>query len=121
MKPVAPKAEAPAPKATAPLAAAPTAKAPAPQVASAVNVKDIAIGTQVLATDGAKIGVVNRVGSDASGTVTEIHVAPGGVAGLGVPFITVPANGIASAGKDIKLTLTTDDAKKLQVMDGKKG
>ena len=121
-KPAAPQAAAPAQKAPAPQAEAPAAKAaPVAQDGGGVKGKDIAIGTPVLATDGAKIGVVNRVGLDASGAVTEIHVAPGGVAGLGVPVIAVPGNGIASIGKDVKLSLTAEDAKKLQVIDGKKG
>ena len=111
------KAAAPAPTAAAPAPAAPAA---APQAAApaAAKVKDITIGTAVLGTDGKKIGVINRVVSDASGSVLQIHVAPGGVAGLGVPVIAIPANRIASTGADVKLSLSSEDAKKLPVEGG---
>ena len=82
---------------------------------------DILIGAPVVGTDGSKIGVINRVSSDASGKVTAIEVAPGGVAGLGVPVIAIPANSIASTGPNVKLSVTADEAKKLQVQDGKNG
>ena len=73
----------------------------------------------MLATDGKKIGVINRVVSDASGAILQIHVATGGTAGLGVPVIAVPANRIASAGSDVKLSMTSDEASKLPVEGGK--
>ena len=97
------------------------ATAPAPASASAANLKSIAIGSAVVGTDGKKIGVINRVVSDASGAVLQIHVAPGGTAGIGVPVIAVPANRIASAGAaDVKLSLSSDEASKLPI-EGRKG
>ncbi len=86
-----------------------------------IKSSDISIGAQVVGTDGSKIGVINRVSSDASGKVTAIEVAPGGVAGLGVPVIAIPGTEITSTGPNVKLSVTADEAKKLQVQDGKNG
>ena len=86
-----------------------------------IKSSDISIGAQVVGTDGSKIGVINRVSADASGKVTAIEVAPGGVAGLGVPVIAIPGTEITSTGPNVKLSVTADEAKKLQVQDGKNG
>jgi PRC-barrel domain len=84
-----------------------------------VKSKDIAVGSPVVGADGKKIGVINRVVSDATGAVMQIHVAPGGTAGIGVPVIAVPANRITGTGADVKVSLSSEEAKTLPVEGGK--
>ena len=105
-------AEAPADAA----AEAPAAGEAAP-AASELSATDLAIGTPVMASDGVQIGEVNRVTSDASGKVSEIHVTAGGPAGLGAKVVAIPANMITSGGKPVKVSISAADAKKLPILD----
>ncbi|HMN36125.1 MAG TPA: PRC-barrel domain-containing protein [Hyphomicrobium sp.] len=109
----APAAEAPAAEEAAPADAAQVPAAPASQFSAA----DLAIGTPVVASDGVQIGEVNRVTSDASGKVSEIHVTAGGPAGLGAKVVAIPANMIAAGGKPVKVSISAAEAKKLPILD----
>lgn len=97
-------------------AEAPAAAEAAP-AASELSATDLAIGTPVMASDGVQIGEVNRVTSDASGKVSEIHVTAGGPAGLGAKVVAIPANMITSGGKPVKVSISAADAKKLPILD----
>ncbi len=105
-------AEAPADAA----AEAPAAGEAAP-AASELSATDLAIGTPVMASDGVQIGEVNRVTSDASGKVSEIHVTAGGPAGLGAKVVAIPANMITAGGKPVKVSISAAEAKKLPILD----
>ena len=114
----------PADDAAAPAEEAPAdaaAEAPAPEeaapAASELSAADLAIGTPVMASDGIQIGEVNRVTSDASGKVSEIHVTAGGPAGLGAKVVAIPANMITSGGSPVKVSISAADAKKLPILD----
>ncbi len=131
----APAEETAAPEAAAPEetpatdAAAPTEEAPADAAAEApaaeeaapaageLSAADLAIGTPVMASDGVQIGEVNRVTSDASGKVSEIHVTAGGPAGLGAKVVAIPADMITSGGTPVKVSISAADAKKLPILD----
>lgn len=116
----APAAEQPA-AAEAPAEAAPAAEAPAKAAAAApagaITSKDLVIGTPVMAADGVQIGEVNRVTSDASGKVSEIHVTAGGPAGLNAKVVSIPAKFITAVGKPVKVSISGADAKKLPILD----
>lgn len=110
-----------APKATPPSGKEATAPATAPaQGASSAQhsggVGDLNVGSVVVGTDGVKIGELNRVKSDASGKVIEIHVTNGVPAGLGVPVVAIPAAKITSGGRDVKVSLSSAEAKKLPIL-----
>lgn len=115
--------EAPAADAAAPAEAPADAAAEAPAAeeaapaASELSAADLAIGTPVMASDGVQIGEVNRVTSDASGKVSEIHVTAGGPAGLGAKVVAIPANMIISGGTPVKVSISAADAKKLPILD----
>jgi len=118
----------PADDAAAPAQEAPAdaaAEAPAPEeaapAASELSAADLAIGTPVMASDGIQIGEVNRVTSDASGKVSEIHVTAGGPAGLGAKVVAIPANMITSGGSPVKVSISAADAKKLPILDDGQG
>jgi hypothetical protein len=79
------------------------------------------IGATVFGSDGAKIGELNRVTSDASGKVEEIRVTAGGEAGLNAKVFAVPADKITGVKDGVRLSLSSDDAKKLPVIDNGNG
>ena len=87
---------------------APAATSPA----TSVTIKDVKVGSPVFGSDGAKIGAINKISADANGQISEIYVAPGGVTGLGVPVIQVLASQIVSAGPNVKLSVSAEEAKK---------
>ena len=93
-------------------AAQPIAPAAA-QPATGVTIKDVKVGSPVFGSDGAKIGAINRISADASGQISEIYVAPGGVTGLDVPVIQVLGSQIASTGPNVKLSVSAEEARKL--------
>ena len=109
----APAAAQPAAEATAAPAAAEPA---APATASTLKASDFALGAVVVGSDGKQVGTINRVRSEASGMVSEIHVATSAT-----NVIAVPGDKIASGGKDVKLSLTSDEAGKLPAVGGKEG
>lgn len=101
--------------------AAPAKEAAAPKSGAGVTAQDLAVGSSVVGSDGVKIGEINRVTSDAKGNVTEIHVTQGKPAGLGVPVVAIPVAKITSGGKDVKVGLSSADAKKLPVVKDDNG
>lgn len=100
-------------------AAQPIAPAAAP--AASVTIKDVKIGSPVFGNDGAKIGAINRISADANGQISEIYVAPGGVTGLNVPVIQVLGSQIASAGPNVKLSVSAEEAKKFPAVPNSSG
>ncbi len=123
----APAAEAPAPAAeaapeaapapaaeAAPAAPAKAVEAPAEPKSSAAAAHKVALGAVVVGADGKEVGTVNRVRTEASGNVTEIHIQ----SKTGV--ISVPGNKIASGGQNVKLSLTADEFGKLPALGGSK-
>lgn len=106
----------------APVEAAPaaeTAAAPAAPVAETeISAKDLAIGSAVFGNDGEKIGEVNRVTASASGAVTEIQVTTGGKAGLGAEVVAISGDKITAVSDGVKLSLSSQEAKSLPVIDG---
>ena len=101
--------------------AAPAKEAAAPKGGAGVTAQDLAVGSSVVGSDGVKIGEINRVTSDAKGNVTEIHVTQGKPAGLGVPVVAIPVAKITSGGKDVKVGLSSADAKKLPIVKDDNG
>lgn len=113
--------------ATAPVEAAPTSETPAAETAAApeapvaeteISANDLAIGSAVFGNDGEKIGEVNRVTASASGTVTEIQVTTGGKAGLGADVVAISGDKITAVSDGVKLSLSSQEAKSLPVIDG---
>ena len=109
-------AAAPADAAPAVEAAAPAEPAAPAAAASTLKASDFALGAVVVGSDGKQVGTINRVRSEASGMVSEIHVATSAT-----NVIAVPGDKIASGGKDVKLSLTSDEAGKLPAVGGKEG
>ena len=68
----------------------------------------MSLGSVVVGADGKEVGTVNRVRTEASGNITEIHIQ---TSKAGV--ISVPGNKIASGGENVKLSLTADEVSKL--------
>jgi len=61
------------------------------------------------------------VTSDASGKVEEIRVTAGGEAGLNAKVFAVPADKITGVKDGVRLSLSSDDAKKLPIIDNGNG
>jgi PRC-barrel domain len=116
-------AAAPAAAEAIPAEVAPAAEvaAPAAPSPSTLTSSDLRIGAAVFGSDGAKIGEVNRVTSEPSGAVTEIHVTTGGKAGLNAAAVIVPADKIAGAGESVKLSLSAQEVKSLPAVDNGNG
>ena len=70
------------------------------------------VGAAVFGADGAKIGELNRVTSDASGKVEEIRVTTGDEAGLTAKVFAVPGDKITGVKDGVRLSLSSDEAKK---------
>lgn len=97
-----------------------TESAPA-EGGAAINASQIQIGSAVVGTDGVKIGEVNGVKSDDNGKVQEILVTDGMPAGINAKVFEVPADKITSVGDGVKLSLTSEEAKQLPIIDNSKG
>ena len=100
-------------------AAAPKSN-PAPEPSS-VTVKDLRLGSPVFGTDGIKVGEINRISSNADGSVSEIQVTTGGPAGLDAQVVAISADKIATGGKSVKLSMTAEQAKQLPVVTDDRG
>lgn len=112
---------APAAETAAPSAAEAPVETTAPASTASVTAKDLAVGSAVFGSDGEKIGEINRVASEPSGTVTEIQVTTGGKAGLGAEVVVIPADKIADISGGVKLSLSSQEAKSLPVIDTSSG
>ncbi|WP_024275887.1 MULTISPECIES: PRC-barrel domain-containing protein [unclassified Hyphomicrobium] len=88
---------------------------------TAINASQIQIGAAVFGSDGAKIGEVNGVKSDDSGKVQEILVTDGMPAGINAKVFEVPADKISSVADGVKLSLTSEEAKQLPIIDNSNG
>ena len=93
----------------------------APANVAPVTVKDLKLGSPVFGTDGIKVGEINRISSNADGTVSEIQVTTGGPAGLNAQAVSVPADKIATGGQSVKLSVTASEAKQLPVATDDRG
>ncbi len=108
--------EAPA-AATQPAAPPPSEGAPA----TAVSASQLQIGAAVFGSDGAKIGEINGVKSDDTGKVQEILVTDGVPAGINAKVFAISADKITSVSDGVKLSLSSEDAKKLPIIDNSNG
>ncbi|SFV39038.1 PRC-barrel domain-containing protein [Hyphomicrobium facile] len=113
------EAAAPAEHQEAP-AASEGAEAPA-SGASAVSASDLKIGAAVYGADGAKIGEVNGVKSDDAGKVQEILVTDGVAAGINAKVFAISGDKITSVSDGVKLSLSSEEAKKLPIIDNSNG
>lgn len=104
-----------------PADAEPAAPASSTGEASSIDASQLKIGTAVFGSDGAKIGEINGVKSDTSGKVQEILVTAGGAAGLNAKVFAVSGDKIASVSDGVKLSLSSDEAKKLPIIDNSNG
>jgi len=107
------------PEATVPAPASPSALPKTAAEPAGPLAKDVAVGSAVFSSDGKRLGKVDSVKSDPSGTVDEIHVHVGGFLGFGGKTVVVPANKILKTGSSIQVTLSSDDVDKLPVVTGK--
>lgn len=129
----APSAEAPAeptqgaPQAPSDGAAQPqgaTAEPAAPAeggAATAINASQVQIGAAVFGSDGVKIGEINGVKSDDTGKVQQILVTDGVPASMNAKVFEISADKIASVADGVKLSLSSEEAKKLPIIDNSKG
>lgn len=129
----APAAEAPAepaqgaPQAPSDGAAQPqgaTAEPAAPAeggAATAINASQVQIGAAVFGSDGAKIGEINGVKSDDTGKVQQILVTDGVPASMNAKVFEISADKIASVADGVKLSLSSEEVKKLPIIDNSKG
>lgn len=111
---------APAPAAKPETSETPSADAAATTAAN-LTAKDLPIGSAVFGNDGQQIGEINRVTSEPSGTVVEIQVTTGSKAGLNADVVAIPAEKISAVGNGVKLTLSSQEAKSLPVLDNGNG
>ena len=89
--------------------------------AESVAADQLKVGAAVFGADGAKIGELNRVTSDASGKVEEIRVTAGGEAGLNAKVFAIPGDKITGVKDGVRLSLSSDEAKKLPIIDNGNG
>jgi hypothetical protein len=116
-------AETPAPSAEtpAPVEPQPPAAAAESGEASVIDASQLKIGTAVYGADGAKIGEINRVTSNNAGKVEQIYVTAGGQAGLNAKVFAVAGSKITEVGNGVKLSLTSEEAKQLPIIDNSNG
>lgn len=93
----------------------------APAATAAVPASDLKIGAAVYGADGAKIGEVNGVKSDGTGKVQEILVTDGVAASMNAKVFAISADKITSVSDGVKLSLSSEEAKKLPIIDNSNG
>jgi cytoskeletal protein RodZ len=91
------------------------------QPAMGVNASQVQIGAAVFGSDGAKIGEVNGVKSDDTGKVQQILVTDGVPAGINAKVFEISADKITSVSDGVKLSLSSEEAKQLPVIDNSSG
>ncbi len=89
--------------------------------ATAINASQVQIGAAVFGSDGAKIGEINGVKSDDTGKVQQILVTDGVPASMNAKVFEISADKIASVADGVKLSLSSEEAKKLPIIDNSKG
>jgi hypothetical protein len=115
-----PDAGAAQPQGAAAEPAAPSAPADG-GAATAINASQVQIGAAVFGSDGAKIGEINGVKSDDTGKVQQILVTDGVPASMNAKVFEISADKIASVADGVKLSLSSEEAKKLPIIDNSKG
>lgn len=130
-EPEAPAAPADATEAPAPEGAAqePAPEAPAAETApdaagaasSTIEASQLKIGQAVLGSDGAKIGEINGVKSDTSGKVQEILVTAGTPAGMNAQVYAIGGDKITEVSDGVKLSISSEEAKQLPIVDKSNG
>ena len=103
--------------ATEPATPSPSESAPT----TAVNASQLQIGAAVFGADGQKIGEINGVKSDDTGKVQEILVTDGVAAGINAKVFAISADKITSVSDGVKLSLSSEEAKKLPIIDNGNG
>lgn len=88
---------------------------------SPIDASQLQIGTAVFGSDGAKIGEVNGVRSDTAGKVQEILVTAGGAAGINAKVFAVSGDKITEVNDGVKLSLTSEEAKQLPIINNSSG
>lgn len=88
---------------------------------STIEADQLKIGQAVFGSDGAKIGEVNGVKSDTAGKVQEILVTAGGAAGINAKVFAVSGDKITEVKDGVKLSLTSEEAKQLPIIDNSNG
>lgn len=101
--------------------AEPNAPAASSAQSSTIDASQLQIGAAVFGSDGAKIGEVNGVRSDTAGKVQEILVTAGGAAGINAKVFAVSADKITEVKDGVKLSLTSEEAKQLPIIDNSSG
>jgi sporulation protein YlmC with PRC-barrel domain len=95
--------------------------APSEAAAGTIAASQVQIGAPVFGADGAKIGEVNGVKSDDNGKIQEILVTDGMPAGINAKVFEISADKITSVGDGVKLSLSSEEAKKLPIIDNSNG
>ena len=99
----------------------PAAEAAPAAGGTAITASQVPIGAAVFGADGTKIGEINGVKSDDSGNVQEILVTDGMPAGINAKVFEVPADKITSVSDGVKLSLSSEEAKQLPIIDNSNG
>lgn len=110
-----------APETPAATTAEPSTPAQSDTQASTIDASHLKIGAAVFGSDGAKIGEINGVKSDTSGKVQEILVTAGGSAGINAKVFAVSGDKITSVNDGVKLSLSSEEAKQLPIIDNGNG
>ena len=75
------------------------------------------VGLAVFGSDGQKVGEVKDVKAEPDGKVTEIHVQTGGFLGFGGKTVAIPAAKFKRAGEAVQLVMSSEDVRKLPLLD----
>jgi len=102
-------------------AAEPAASEPSGAASSTIEASQLKIGQAVLGSDGTKIGEINGVKSDTSGKVQEILVTAGTPAGINAQVYAISGDKITEVSDGVKLSLTSEEAKQLPIVDKSNG
>lgn len=113
-------AQEPAPEAPA-AETAPAAPEAAGAASSTIEASQLKIGQAVLGSDGAKIGEINGVKSDTSGKVQEILVTAGTPAGMNAQVYAIGGDKITEVSDGVKLSISSEEAKQLPIVDKSNG
>jgi sporulation protein YlmC with PRC-barrel domain len=100
---------------------APKASIGGETTAAAPMLKDVPVGAAVFGSDGKRLGKIEAVKSERSGTVDAIHVHVGGFFGFGGKTVEVPASKISKSGTSVQVTLTSTEVDSLPPVAGQNG
>jgi sporulation protein YlmC with PRC-barrel domain len=77
-----------------------------------VKVNDL-VGLAVFASDGNKLGNVQKVATAPDGKVTALHIKSGGFLGFGGKMVAIPEGKFTRTGDNIQLGMTAEEVSKL--------